>query len=114
METKITFSENLAARDQLAEYMTINAINAQLMDIGHFALRPSEGDLILQTSLVLPTQDFDSDQVSMSLVRIIHHGLDCFNLLLRMADTDGCPLKEFADGVQELFESQTKEIKPNH
>ena len=78
-------------RDRVPFYQLLNEINLRLMDIGHFAINESDGDVFLQTSVDLSDQYFDRDQMLTTVQRISVHGLELLKLLKEMFDGDQCP-----------------------
>ena len=100
-------------RDRVPFYQLLNEINLGLMDIGHFAINESDGDVFLQASVDLSDQYFDRDQMLKTIQRISIHGLELFKLLKEMFDGDQCPfhfLHNYIEEMRDNYESLKRTI----
>ena len=76
---------------------TLNLLNAQLMDIGHFSVNRENGDVMLQTSLNLSSQNYDQAQILATIKRIMIQGYQNFKSLHLMVEDDRSFFEAFAD-----------------
>ena len=91
-------------------YQLLNEINLKLMDIGHFSINEADSDVLLQAAVDLTDQNFDREQVLITIYRISLQGLELFNLLRKMFDGDQCPfhlLKNYIEAMIELRVNDT-------
>jgi len=98
----------------LVAFQTLNLLNAQLMDIGHFSVNRENGDVMLQTSLNLSSQNYDRGQILATIKRIMIQGYKNFKSLYPMAEDDRCSLEAFADYFVHNEENQENEKKTIH
>jgi hypothetical protein len=98
----------------LAGCQITNLLNAQLMDIGHFSVNRDNGDVILQTSVNLSSQNYNRKQILSTIKRIMIQGYQNFRALHPMAEEDRCPLDAFPDYFIHNEENQDNEKKTIH
>jgi hypothetical protein len=108
LEIKVGFSVVLTADNYFGLLQVLNIINGHLMDIGHFAVNPSDGDISFQTSVEISDKDLRSNLIINSLVRLISQGIEFFGLLLRLAEANQCPLTELRTAINEMYEKAFK------
>ena len=111
VDIKAGFSVAFTPNDDFGFCQIMNLINGQLMDIGHFAVNLSTGEIFLQTSLDISDKDSSQKQLIYTLVRLITQASSCFNMLLRVGNTDKCPLTALKAAITEMLEKPTRERK---
>jgi hypothetical protein len=108
---KAGFSVAFTFNDDFGFCQIMNLINGQLMDIGHFAVNLSTGEIFLQTGLDISDKDSSQKQLIYTLVRLITQASSCFNMLLRVGNTDQCPLMALKAEITEMLEKRPRERK---
>jgi hypothetical protein len=106
VKIKAGFPGAFTAEDYFGLYQVLNLINGQWMDIAHFALNPSEGDILFRATVNMSDSGFSRKQLPISLVRLITHGMEWFDILLRVANTEQCPLKELKSAIDEMHQKR--------
>jgi len=110
-EIKINSSLSMDDFDSFIIIQILNAINGELMDIGHICLDPYCEDIFLQTSIDLSKQSFDRPRILPLLKRFVHQGFRCFLMLRKIAQMDQCPFEVLADYLEHYKDCDKKQDK---
>ena len=113
-EIKINSSLSMDDFDSFIIIQILNAINGELMDIGHICLDPYCEDIFLQTSIDLSKQSFDRPRILPLLKRFVHQGFRCFLMLRKIAQMDQCPFEVLADYLEHYKDCDKKQDKTLH
>ena len=113
-EIKINSSLSMEDFDTFIVIQILNAINGELMDIGHICADPYIQDIFLQTSIDFSKQSFDRPQILPLLKRFSHQGFRCFLMLREIAQMDQCPFEVLADYLAHYKDCDMKQDKTIH
>jgi hypothetical protein len=86
----------------------VSYANWQVMDIGHFALDPSNTDIWFLASVPLYGDENQREQMITTLMRVVGQALKAFNILLRMLASD--PAKVMQELAQEKLDRRKNDI----
>jgi hypothetical protein len=109
LEIKAEFSKAFDVENYAVSYMAINYINGELMDLGHFAVDTRDGGMLFRASVDISDKSSRLRQLTISLKRFINQGMHRFNALMKMANTDQCPLKELRNAISQMREEAMRE-----
>jgi hypothetical protein len=113
-EIKINSSLSMEDFDTFIVIQILNAINGELMDIGHICADPYCQDIFLQTTIDFSIQPFDRTRILFLLKRFAHQGFRCFLMLRKIAQMDQCPFEVLADYLAHYKDCDKKQDKTIH
>jgi hypothetical protein len=80
----------------------INAMNGQLMDIGHLFVYLDDKAVTLKASNDFSNQDFDRQPKLTFMQRLFSQGSLCFHILVEIDQMNGCPFVVLRERIEEL------------
>ena len=80
----------------------INAMNGQLVDIGHLFVYLDDQAVTIKSSIDFSTQDFDRQRMLSLMQRLFGQGSLCFHILVEIDQMNGCPFVVLQERIEEL------------